>query len=398
MTTLPAVLGAAPAFPDGLPLVRPWVPAPERLMARLGDVLASGVLTNGPQVRRLEDAVRQRTGVDNVVAVSSCTLGLSLVYQAVGGPGNVVLPSFTFAASAHAVHWAGMTPRWADVDEWSLTLDPLDAAAAVDEATRAVSATHVYGAPCQVDALQRLADDAGLPLVLDAAHGLGSSHDGVPVGRFGTAEVFSLSPTKVLFAGEGGLVATADDDLAARVRLARDYGNPGDYDCRFPGLNSRMSELHATVALHNLDFLDLAVERRNALVRLFAERVAGVPGLRLQHTDARDVSTYKDLTVVVDPEVTGLGVHQLAQALAADGIDTRRYYSPPIHRQQAYASVDARPLPVTDRVAEQVLSLPLWSQMTPEQVLTCADALLAVLAHAREVCASLEDRHGAFAS
>lgn len=398
MTMLPAVLGGEPAFPEGLPLVRPWVPDADRLQSALGTVVASGCLTNGPQVRRLEDAVRERVGVDHVVAVSSCTLGLALVYQAVGGPGNVVLPSFTFAASAHAVHWAGMTPRWADVDEWTLTLDPVDAAAALDENTRALSATHVYGTPCQVEALQRLADDAGVPLVLDAAHGLGSSHAGVPVGSFGTAEVFSLSPTKVLFAGEGGLVATRDADLAARIRLARDYGNPGDYDCRFPGLNSRMSELHATVALHNLDYLDAAVQRRNDLVRIFARRIADVPGLRLQRIDAQDVSTYKDLTVVVDRDVVSLEMTQLVAALRADGIDTRRYYSPPIHRQQAYAGVETRPLPATDLLADEVLSLPLWSQMTPEQVIRCADALVLVLAHARQVATALSEQQGAFAS
>lgn len=385
MNHVPAVLGGLPAFPEGLPLVRPWIPDQPRLLVALSEVVASGALTNGVTVRRLETAVAARLGVEHVVAVSSCTLGLALVYQALGVRGEVVLPSFTFAASAHAVHWAGGTPRWGDVEEERLTLDPVDAATVVDERTVAISATHIYGAPCHVEELEALAREAGVPLVFDAAHGLGSVHDGVPVGRFGTAEVFSLSPTKVLVAGEGGLVATADGDLAERIRLARDYGNPGNYNCRFPGLNARMSELHAATALHNLDHLDAAVGRRNELVRLFAARVQGTPGLRLQAVDPRDVSTYKDLTVVLDPEVTGLDLATVAGGLAAEGIDTRRYYHPPIHRQDAYAGSAERALPSTDRLARQAITLPLWSHMTDDQVLRSADALLRLLASAEEI-------------
>src|SRR5688500_4255747 len=242
----PAALGGTPAFPDGLPLVRPTIADIPRLTDRLGDVLASGMLTNGPTVRRLEEAVVERCGVAHAVAVASCTSGLMLTYQALGVTGRVLMPSFTFAASAHAVVWAGGTPLFADVDAATMTLDPEAAEELVSEAA-AVSATHVYGRPCEVEALQALADAAGLPLVYDAAHALGSSRRGRPIGGFGTVEVFSLSPTKVAVAGEGGLVTTNDAALAEAVRLGRDYGNPGNYDCRFPGLNARMSELHATV-------------------------------------------------------------------------------------------------------------------------------------------------------
>lgn len=367
------------AFPDGLPLVRPWLPDQRRLRDELARVVAGGMLTNGPRVRRLEEAVAARLGVD-VVAVSSCTAGLALVWQAVlSRPGAVVLPSSTFAASAHAVHWAGGTPRWAEIDPRRLTLDPRDAEARVDGDVVGISATHVHGAPVPVEALQELARRWRVPLVLDAAHALGSSRGGVPVGRFGVAEVFSLSPTKVTVAGEGGLVATRDDGLVHTLRLGRDYGNPGSYDCLFPGLNARMSELHAAVALHSLHYLDESVARRNALVRLFAAGVAGVPGVRLQHVDEPDVSTYKDLTVVVDEEVTGVTVPELADALRAEGVDSRRYYHPPIHRQQAYRHLAPQHLPVTDRVSREVLTLPLWSHMEPATVVRLADVFVDVL-------------------
>jgi dTDP-4-amino-4,6-dideoxygalactose transaminase len=337
----------------------------------------------------LEEAVEARLGVRHAVAVSSCTAGLMLVYQALGVRGRVVMPSFTFAASAHAVRWAGGTPEWADVDRERLTLDPADAARVIDGAA-AISATHVYGAPCQVEALEQLAEDAGVPLVFDAAHALGSVHRGRPVGGFGTAEVFSLSPTKVTVAGEGGIVTTDDDQLAENLRLGRDYGNPGDYDCRFVGLNARMSELHACVALAGLARIDEAVARRQELVREFKTAVEGVPGLSFQHVEEDDLSTYKDLTVVVDEDEFGLDVPMVVEALRAERVDSRRYYWPPIHRQTAYRDVPAeRPLPVTDRVAPRVLTPPLWTHMTIDQVRSLADCFVRMAASADVVRAAL---------
>jgi dTDP-4-amino-4,6-dideoxygalactose transaminase len=336
-------------------------------------------------VRRLEEAVAERCGVEHVVAVSSCTAGLMLTYQALGVSGRVVMPSFTFAASAHAVVWAGGTPAFADVEASSMTLDPAAVEGMLDGAA-AMSATHVYGRPCDVESLQALADRAGIPLIYDAAHALGSRRGDRPIGGFGTAEVFSMSPTKVAVAGEGGLVATRDASLAATLRLGRDYGNPGNYDCQFPGLNARMSELHATVALNSLDGLDERIAYRNELVERFRTVTGDLPGLGFQAVDDGDVSTYKDLTVVVDPDAFGMDAATLGTALKAEGADSRRYYFPPIHRQKAYANVRLeRELPVTDRIADRVLTPPLYSHMTTEQIDRLADAIVRIQSHAEEV-------------
>ena len=367
----PAALGGTPAFPEGLPLVRPTIPDIPGVAVRLQRVLESGYLTNGPTVRELEERAQEYLQVPHVVAVSSCTAGLMLTYQALGVRGPVVMPSMTFAASAHAVVWAGGTPRFADVDPDRITLSPTEVVALIDGAA-AVSATHVYGAPAEVEALQTIADDAGIPTVYDAAHALGSLRRGRPVGSFGTAAVFSMSPTKVATAGEGGLVATHDGDLAAQLRIGRDYGNPGTYDCQFPGLNARMSELHATVALASLDGLDDRIAYRNELVEVFKKAVADVPGLGFQWVDAEDVSSYKDLTLILEPATFGLTSGQLQRALKAEGVDSRRYYHPPIHQQQAYAHLPLdRELPVTDGLADRLLTPPLYSHMTVEQVLRC---------------------------
>ena len=188
-----------------------------------------------------------------------------------------------------------------------------------------------------------------------------------------------MSPTKVAVAGEGGLVATNDEGLAADVRLGRDYGNPGNYDCEFPGLNARMSELHAAVGLASLQGLDERIAHRNELVRAFKAAAASVPGLSYQQVPDEDVSTYKDLTLVIDDEQFGLTAELLGQALKAEGIDSRRYYYPPIHQQKAYAHLPRnRELPVTDRMAASVLTPPLYSHMTVDQVRAVADAVVRV--------------------
>lgn len=388
-STLPAVLGGPPAFPDGLPLVRPTIPDIPGLAQRLQSILESGILTNHRTVRELEERVAERCQVAHVVAVNSCTQGLMLTLRALGATGRVVMPSFTFAASAHAVHWVGGRPDWAEVDPRTMTLDPDDADALVEGAA-AMTATHVYGAPCRVEELQAVADRAGIPLVYDSAHALGSRRGGVPCGGFGTAEVFSMSPTKVAVAGEGGLVATDDEGLAAEVRLGREYGNPGTYDCEFAGLNARMSELHAAVGLASLQGLDERIAYRNELVGQFKDATAGVAGLAFQDVPPEDVSTYKDLTLVVDEDRFGMTAEQVGRALKAEGIDSRRYYFPPIHQQKAYAHLPrTRELAVTDALATTVLTSPLYSHMTVGQVRSVADTVVRLHEAAPQVRSAL---------
>lgn len=373
MTTL-AVLGGPPAFPGGLPFARPYLPELARVAERLAPSYERGVLTNGPLVRELEDRAAERLGADHVVAVSSCTAGLMLVLRVLEPGGPVVVPSFTFSATAHAIAWNGLAPRFAECDPDTFQVDPVDAGRRL-EGAGAVMGTHVFGAPCPVEDLAALATGHGLPLVFDAAHAFGATRAGTPVGGFGDAEVFSMSPTKLVVAGEGGLVATRNAELAAAIRIGRDYANPGDYDTRFVGLNARLSELHAAVALESIDLLDDHLARRAALARRYREGLAAVPGITPQVVGPADRSTWKDLTVQVDADDFGLDRDGLVTALAAEGIDTRRYFDPPVHRQTAHVAA-GDPLPVTDRVASRVVSLPMFAELPAADV----DRVVAVLA------------------
>ena len=371
----PAILGGAPAFPDGLSLVRPDLPDPEQVAADVRDIVESRQLTNGPRVRELEERIAAYVGVRHCVAVASCTLGLMLVLRARGLAGDVVVPSFTFSATVHAVAWNGLRPIFADVDARTLTVSPETARGAAGPGTAAVLATHVFGTPCEVEGLEEVAREQGIDLVFDAAHALGSRHGGTPVGRFGTAEVFSLTPTKLVVAGEGGIIATDDDDLAEACRMGREYGHPGDYDTRFIGLNARMSEVHAALALRSLNGLDERVAHRGALAERYRGLLSHLPGMAFPEVRPGDVSTYKDFSVLVDPDGFGVDAACLGRSLAAEGIDTRRYYSPPVHTHRAYRDLPPAYLPVTDRVARRALTLPLWSEMSEDHVARVAAAV-----------------------
>jgi dTDP-4-amino-4,6-dideoxygalactose transaminase len=366
----PAIDGGQPVFPDGLPLARPAIADPASVADAAAAILASGVLTNGPYVRRLEERAAEYLGARHCVAVCSCTAGLMLVLRASGLSGDVVLPSFTFSASAHAVVWNGLRPAFADIRPDDLLLDPAAAARSTGVRTSAILATHTYGTPCDTEALGRLARDNGIRLFFDAAHAFGSRHGDRMVGGFGDAEVFSLSPTKVLIAGEGGIIATNDDSLAERCRVGRDYGNPGDYDTRFVGLNARMSELHAATALASFADLEERIGRRNQLAERYRKVLDELPGITFPAVAEEDRSTYKDFTILIDPEELGMDAAAVAAALAAEGIQTRRYYAPPVHRQRAYRWVGPAngALPHTDWAAARVLTLPLWTGMDDQQV------------------------------
>jgi FlaA1/EpsC-like NDP-sugar epimerase/dTDP-4-amino-4,6-dideoxygalactose transaminase len=374
-----------------LAFARPARPPLERVVQRLTRFYGSGQLTNGALVRELEDRVADRLSVDHVVAVSSCTSGLLLVVQALaeGRPGPVVLPSFTFSASAHAAAWNARTPQFVECDPYTFQMDLAHAESVLDGAS-ALMATHVFGAPCSPEAVEELAAAAGLPVLFDAAHAIGATSHGRPVGGFGDAEVFSLTPTKPMVAGEGGLVATHDADLAARLRMGRDYGNPGDYDTRFVGLNARMSEFHAAMALESLALLDHTLAQRRELAMRYVGGIVGVPGISSQVVPLEDVSTYKDFTIAVDAAEFGIDRNQLVAVLAAEGIDTRNYFDPPVHRQQAYRDDRTPYLPTTEAVSRSVVSLPIYPDLSFDDIDAVTRVIRLAHEHAEELAEELD--------
>ncbi len=386
-----ALLGGTARFPEQVPFARPARPPLEQVTRRFSSAYESGILTNGALVRELEERVAERLDVRHVVAVSSCTSGLILALQGLldGRAGPVVVPSFTFAATGLAVVWNGRRLRLVDCEPATFQVS-LEAAVDALDGASALIATHVFGAPCRPAAVEQLARTAGVPVLFDAAHAFGARTRGEPVGRFGDAEVFSLTPTKVLVAGEGGLVATRDGALADRLRVARNYGNEGNYNTAFPGLNARLSEFHAAMALESLDRLDATLRRRRQLAALYRRCFDGVPGLTCQSMPLDDESTFKDFTVRIDADEFGIDRDALAAVLAAEGVETRNYFDPPLHAQTAFSHAEWVDLSTTEQTAQSVISLPIY----PDLAVSTVDQIVDVVRAAHDHADQIVDRDG----
>jgi len=382
----PAILGGKPVFSNKAPMVRPVLPDYAEMTDGIREILSSGMVTKGPYMREFEERVAEHLGVRHAVAVSSCTSGLMLTHRALGLEGDVVAPSFTFMATISSLVWNNLRPVFTDVDRDTTNLDPEAVRASLTSKSSAILAVHNFGSPADIAELQDIAEKHGVKLIFDAAHGFGALYQGRPLGSQGDAQVFSLSPTKLLITGEGGVVATMDDELARMIRMGREYGNDGNYDTVFPGLNARMPEFNALLGLHSLENLEHAAESRNETAALFHEALGRIPGIGFQEVRNGDRNSYREFSITIDADSFGLTRDELAVALAAENVDSRKYYEPPAHRQTAYLGYfDGRALTNTDWLSTHSLSLPMWSQMDSGVTLGICEAIQRIYENAQAI-------------
>lgn len=378
-----------------VPFNRPDVPSFDAISADIRESLTTGQLTKGPQLAAFEREAAVAIGTSHVVGVSSCTSGLMLVLRAIAdgaaetsgtrGRFEVILPSFNFLAAPAAVVWAGLEPVFVDVDPATYTLDPAAVERALSPRTSAILACHTFGCPCDVVRLAAIAAGVGVPLVVDAAHGLGSEINGRQVGREGFAQVFSLSPTKLVVAGEGGLIATDCPRLAAAIMTGREYGNDGAYGCDRAGINARMPEISAALGRASLARLPATAAARRAVAEAYRESLAAVPGVFFQVIPEHCRSSWKDLCIAVDAVEAGLSRDELRVRLADAGIETRAYYSPPCHRMKAFAGATVSgSLAVTDQLAATLVALPMGGHVSPDVAERVAGEIQRIITRARE--------------
>lgn len=356
--------------PATIPVTRPTLEPYSAYAPLFRRVIESGRLTMGTLGGEFEGKAARYLGVKRCVAVSSCTSGLLLVCKGLGLTGEVILPSFTFSASGHALIWSGLTPVFADIDPKTFTIDPKSVEKLITPRTSAILGVHAFGALCDVKKLEAIARKYKLKLIFDAAHAFGSKAGARRAGSFGDAEVFSLSPIKLLTAAEGGLIATNDKALARFCELGRNYGDDGTNNTLFPGLSARMSELHAAVALRSMAKLPVNLKKRMQCAQYLMKGLQRIePRLRFQEVPKGTLSTRYILSAYVDPKQLGYTRDEMHEYFKERGIATRKYFYPALHTQTAYRGIRSkRSLPVTDDVATRVLSLPLYSHMTKEDM------------------------------
>lgn len=386
-----AAFGAAPLFAAPRHVNRPMAPDRAAFDALLDEAWERRWFTNdGPLVQQLEQQLAQMLEVPHCVLTCNATIALSLVLQALGVTGEVILPSYTFISTAHVLEMAGLTPVFCEVGA-DMTLDPEACAALLSPRTGAVVPTHVWGRPCAIGALQDLCDRAGVPLVFDAAHGFGSRHDGQRLGRFGRAEIFSLHATKAFHACEGGLITTCDAELAARLRLMRNFGFSGSDRVDCAGTNAKMSELHAAMGLANLAIWPQTCAAARAVHAGYRRGLAGLPGLTLQVPPEAEDNNGHYVIAEIAPEVFGLSRDRLCELLAAENVLARRYFFPGGHLSPPYLARSRAAglrLPRTEALCARVLVLPGGAAMAPEDVARICALIRFIAARAGEIAAA----------
>ena len=384
-----AVAGGEPMFRQTIHVGRPNIGDRQRLRERIDDLLDRRWLTNnGQYVQEFERRVALRIGVRHVVAVCNGTVALEIAVRALGLTGEVIVPSFTFAATVHALHWLGVTPVFCDVHPTTHTLDPRRVEELITPRTTGLIAVHLWGRACEVDDLSGIANRHHLKLLFDAAHSFGCSYKGRMIGNFGNAEVLSFHATKVLNTFEGGAVVTNDDDLADRLRLMRNMGFRTLDEVVSVGTNGKMSEVSAAMGLTGLESIDefIAVNRRH--YEHYRHELAGIPGITLAPVSETERSNFQYVVLDVDEAHSGISRDDLIRVLHAENIKARRYFFPGCHRMPPYRDLypeAGASLPETERLAESVLCLPTGETLTAEDVAAICGIVRLAVSHSGEL-------------
>ena len=363
-----AIDGGTPAFAEPRHVGGPNIADIPGVLAGIEDVLRSGHLTNqGPRVRELEARIAERAGVRHAIAVCNATVGLEIAIRALGLSGEVIVPSWTFVATAHALQWQEITPVFADVDPSTHTLDPVAVERMITPRTTGIIGVHLFGRACDHDGLRDVADRNGLALAYDAAHAFGVTQRGRPVGSLGDVEVFSFHATKFLNTFEGGAVVTDDDDLAHRVRRMTNFGFAGRDCVTELGTNGKMHEVSAAMGLVQLEHLDDTIAANYERYLAYERGLAGIPGIRLLPHDPAEATNHQYVIVEVDELAAGLDRDALVAVLEAENVLARRYFFPGAHRMEPYRSLQPHAgllLPETERLAVATMALPTGTSVS----------------------------------
>ncbi len=366
-----------------VPLIKPDMPSFEEIEKPFREILENGKITNfGKYVTAFEEAAANYLGT-HVVTVSSGTMGLIFSLQALGlKPGQkVILPSFTFMATAQAILYAGGIPVFAEIED-DLTLSPndLEYLLAKHDNVAMVIPVHIYGLPCQTDKIQSIVDAASkqksqpISIIYDAAHAFGSAINNVKVGNFGNAEVFSLSVTKVVVSVEGGMISSKNPDFIQRIRKMRNYGIDSNYDAYWAGLNGKMSEFHGIIGLENIKKLDSLLEQRQIKARYYLDAINTRTKFNNLPWHNGVIHTFKDLTILM-PESVANKRDDVINFLKGKGIETRAYFYPPVHKQHFFTQFSDRPFTKTEQLANRVITLPFYSTITTAEIDYVVDGL-----------------------
>ena len=392
-----AFFGGAPAFHHMLHVGHPNIGNRERLLEYINDLLDRRWLTNdGPFVEELEQRIADMLGAKHCIAVCNGTIALELAIRAVGLAGEVIVPAFTFIATAHALEWQGIHPVFCDIDPGFYNIDPNRIEALITPRTTGIIGVHLWGRACNVDALTAIAKKHKLKLLFDAAQAFGCSYQGRMIGNSGEAEVFSFHATKIFNTFEGGAVVTNNDRLASKIRLMRNFGF-SDYDNVIHiGTNGKMSEVAAAMGLTGFESLEEFISDNYRNYKRYEGELAGIPGVKLSTYNEKEKCNYQYIILEIDEGVTRVTRDQMVEILHAENILARRYFYPGCHRMEPYHSQHPDAgllLPETEKLSKRVLSLPTGSSISPDETSKICQIIRLVVDCGPEVARKLTDKY-----
>jgi len=384
-----AIFGGPPVFENKYHVGRPNIGNRETILKHFNQILDNRWFTNnGPYVQEFERKIAGMTGVNHCIVMCNGTIALEIAVRALDLKGEVIIPSNTFVATAHSIQWQEITPIFCDIDPHTHNIDPGCIEKMITPRTSGIIGVHLWGRPCDTEALQKIARDNGLRLLFDAAHAFGCSHRGRMIGGFGDAEIFSFHATKFFNSYEGGAVLTNDHGLAEKIRLMKNFGFKGYDNVIHIGTNGKMTEVCAAMGLAGLESLDefIAVNYRN--YKKYRQELSGIPGVTQLAYDESEKNNYQYIVAEVDETVAGIGRDTVIRVLHAENILARRYFYPGCHRMEPYRSYfphTALLLPNTERVVKRVMSLPTGTAVGPEEIAKIGQLIRFTVSNGKEI-------------
>jgi dTDP-4-amino-4,6-dideoxygalactose transaminase len=384
-----AICGGEPAFQRPLHVGCPNIGDRDRLAKRFFDILDRRMLTNnGPYVQQFEERIAGLLGVKHCVATCNATIALQMAVRVLKISGEVILPSFTFIATAHALAWEGITPVFCDVDINTHSLDAEQARSLITERTSAILGVHLWGRPCDIPALTKAAADNNLRLFFDAAHAIGCSFGGRMLGGFGDLEVLSFHATKVLNSFEGGALVTNDASLAAELRLIRNFGFSGVDHVTTLGTNAKMCEISAAMGLTSLESFDTFCARNRSNYDLYNKHLEGVPGIAVYQYDKSERHNHQYIVLDCSAQDSSLTRDELLAVLQTENVLARRYFYPGCHQMEPYRTMyptSVFRLRNTCQLVNRLLVVPNGTAINDDDIRTISNILYLAQANVAKI-------------
>jgi len=353
-------------FDEPVYVTRPLLPNLNEVYHELEKVWASKWLSNnGPEHQLLEQQIRQRLKVPNVCLFNNGTTALLVAVNGLGLKGEVITTPFTFPATPHSLFWNGITPVFCDIDDETMTINPDKIERSVSPRTTAILGVHVFGTPCHTGKIQEIANRHGLGIIYDAAHAFDTEVDGIGIGNFGDASMFSFHATKLFHAAEGGALTCRDADLKRRIDLLKNFGIKNEDEVLVPGINGKMNEIQAALGLVNLRHLGAERDKRKRIVAAYTKCLRHTEGIRINELPKNVRNSYQYFVIRIEEEF-GISRDEVYKRLREYNVYARKYFYPLCSDYNCYRSLpsaDPANLPVAQKVVSEVLCLPLYGEL-----------------------------------